>query len=54
MNVKLESAQAIIRIYVVNGVTGTSKVDMAGERTRLGRARCFLLGIEQFLYVMKT
>ena len=54
MNVKLESAHAIIHIYVENGVLNTFKIDMAGERTHLGKVRCFVLGIEQFLYVMKT
>ena len=54
MNVRLKSAHAIIHIYVENGVVGTSKADMAGERTHLGKASCFVLGIEPFLYVKKT
>ena len=55
MNVKLESAHMLSStIYVENGIVGTSKVDVAGERTRLGKARCFVLGIDPFLYVKKT
>jgi hypothetical protein len=54
MNIKLKFVHAISHIYVENGVVGTSKADMAGERTRLGKTSCFVLGIEPFLYIKKT
>jgi hypothetical protein len=44
----LESTHSIIQTYKNGGRIVSSKVTMAGKKSRLGEARCSILGIEPF------